>query len=117
VSEPDVIVVLETVWDTLTVYVPTPPEPERMAVIVVPAVTPVPVMIEPMASAPEVEAVIVSVVVAIDPVPENPTTMSLTTITSLPTVMLPAESLTMLLTVPEGWMTLMVLRVLMAASY
>jgi len=74
-------------------------------------------MTEPIASAPEAEAVIVSVVVAMEPVPENPTTMSLTTIASLPTVMLPAESLTMLLIVPEGWMILMVLRVLMVASY
>ena len=91
--------------------------PVPRAVIVVPTVTPVPLMTEPIASAPEAEAVIVSVVVAMEPVPENPTTMSLTTIASLPTVMLPAESLTMLLIVPEGWMILMVLRVLMVASY
>ena len=91
--------------------------PVPKAVIVVPTVTPVPLMIEPIASAPEGEAVIVNVVVEIEPVPEKPTTMSLTTIASFPTVMLPAESLTMLLTVPEGWTMLMVLRVLMAASY
>ena len=91
--------------------------PVPKAVIVVPTVTPVPLMIEPIASAPEGEAVIVSVVVAMEPVPENPTTMSLTTIASLPIVMLPAESLTMLLIVPEGWTMLMVFNVLIAASY
>ena len=94
-----------------------------MAVIVVPTVTPVPLMTEPTASVPEDATVIVSVVVAIDPVPEKPTTTLLTraevpvTVRLFPTVMLPAESLTMLLTVPEGWMMLMVLRVLMVASY
>lgn len=85
--------------------------PVPKAVIVVPTVTPVPLMIEPIASAPEGEAVIVNVVVVIDPVPEKPTVMLLTTVAAFPTVMLPLESLTMLLIVPEGWMMLMVLRV------
>ena len=87
------------------------------AVIVVPAVTPVPLMIEPIASAPDVVAVIVSVVVEIDPVPEKPTVILLTTLAALPTVMLPLASLTMLIVVAEGCWTLMDLRVLMVASY
>jgi hypothetical protein len=94
-----------------------------MAVMVVPTVTPVPLMTEPTASVPDEATVIVSVVVEMDPVPEKPTTTLLiraevpVTVRLLPTVIPPAESLTMLLIVPEGWMTLMVLRVLMAASY
>jgi hypothetical protein len=94
-----------------------------MAVIFVTTVTPVPLMTEPTARAPEGAAVIVSVVVEMDPVPEKPTTTLLiraevpVTVRLFPTVMLPAESLTMLLIVPDGWMTLMVLRVLMVASY
>ena len=70
-----------------------------------------------MASAPEVVAVIVNVVVEIDPVPENPTTMSLTTTASFPIVMLPAESLTMLLTVPEGWRMVTTLAVDMSQPF
>ena len=100
-----------------------------MAVMVVPAVTPVPLMTEPTASVPDATAEIVNVVVEIDPVPEKPTTTLLTraevpvTVRSpatdalSPTATPPAESLTMLLIVPEGWMTLMVLRVLMVTSY
>lgn len=88
-----------------------------MAVMVVPTVTPVPLMTEPTASVPEGAAVIVSVVVEMDPVPENPTTTLLiraevpVTVRLLPTVIPPAESLTMLLTVPEGWIELMTFNV------
>ena len=39
------------------------------------------------------------------------------TVRLLPIVTLPLASLTMLFVVPEGWMTLMDLRVLMVASY
>lgn len=39
------------------------------------------------------------------------------TVSAPPTATFPLASLTMLLTVPEGWMTLMVLSVEMSASY
>ena len=44
-------------------------------------------------------------------------TLPLGTYKSVPTVTLPLASLTMLFVVPEGWITLIVLRVEMAASY
>ena len=52
----------------LTVYVPAPPEPVPNAVIIVPAVTPVPEITMPTPKTPEVTAVTVSVVVEMDPV-------------------------------------------------
>jgi len=48
-----------------------PPVPVPNAVMVVPAVTPVPVMMLPIDKAPAVTAVMVSVVVLIEPVPLN----------------------------------------------
>jgi hypothetical protein len=61
-----VIVVLDTVCDALTVYVPVPPVPVPRAVMVVPPVTPVPVSTCPIAIVPEVTAATVIVVVLID---------------------------------------------------
>jgi hypothetical protein len=48
---------------------------------------------------------------------DEPNVVSPVTVKLLPMVTLPRLSLTMLFVVPEGWMTLMVLRVEMAASY
>ena len=67
-SVPEVIVVEETVCEVETVYVPVPPVPVPRAVIVVPEVTPVPVMRCPTAIVPLVTALTVSVVVLIEPV-------------------------------------------------
>lgn len=135
------MVVLATVWDALTVYVPVDPnDPVNCAVIFVPAVTPVPVMTESTVNKPPATAVTVNVVPEMEPVELNPVQRRFwkladpekleavsvpVTVTFpvnvdvpatdklLPTATLPLASLTMLLTVPEGWMTLMVLRVLM----
>ena len=69
----DEIVVLETVWDALTVYVPVEPnEPVNCAVIFVPAVTPVPVMTESTVRRPPATAVTVSVVPEMEPVELKP---------------------------------------------
>ena len=58
----EVIVVDDTVCDALTMYVPTPPEaPAPSAVMMVPAVTPVPESATPTVSKPEVMPVTVSV--------------------------------------------------------
>ena len=62
------MVVLATVCDALTVYVPTPPVPVPSAVTVVPAVTPVPVIPVPTTIVPDVTAVTVITVVVIDAV-------------------------------------------------
>ena len=67
------MVVLETVWDALTVYVPVDPnEPVSCAVIVVPAVTPVPVITESTVRRPPATAETVSVVPEMDPVELKP---------------------------------------------
>ena len=62
------IVVLETVCEALTVYVPVPPVPVPKAVIVVPAVIPVPDSTTPIDKVPEVTALTVNVVPDIEPV-------------------------------------------------
>src|SRR5271165_6166304 len=66
---------LATFWLLDTVYVPVPPVPVPKEDIVVPEVTPVPVMVEPTASPPDVTPLTVSTVpaavpaaLAIDPV-------------------------------------------------
>jgi hypothetical protein len=67
-----VIVVEDTDCETDTVYVPSPPVAVPNAVIVVPAVTPDPVMTDPTPRTPVVTDAIVKVVPAILPVPLNP---------------------------------------------
>ena len=57
-----------TVCDVLTVYVPAAPVPVPKAVIVVPAVTLVPLRTEPTVIVPVVNAVTVNVVPEIEPV-------------------------------------------------
>jgi hypothetical protein len=59
----------DTDCEVPTVYVPAPPDPVPKAVIVVPAVTPLPAITEPTAKTPAVTAEIVNVVPAILPVP------------------------------------------------
>ena len=62
---------LETVCDVLIVYVPMPPVvPVSWFVIVVPAVTPVPVMVSPGTIVPDETPLTVSVVPEIEPVSE-----------------------------------------------
>ena len=64
-----VIVVLDTVCDGLTVYVPAlPVVPDSWVTTYVPAVTPVPESNIPGIMSPDVTADTVKVVVAIDPV-------------------------------------------------
>ena len=65
---PVVTVVEATVCEALTVYVPIPPDPETIPVMVVPAVTVDPDSTWPTAIVPDATAVTVSVVAAIDPV-------------------------------------------------
>lgn len=67
-----VIDVEATVCEILTVYVPVPPVPVPNAVIIVPAVAPVPDIWEPTCRTPEVTAVTVSVVVEMEPVTTAP---------------------------------------------
>ena len=69
VEKEAVIVVLETVWLVLTVYVPVSPVPDNKLVMVVPAVIPVPVITCPTyKEAPGEILVTVNVVPDIDPV-------------------------------------------------
>ena len=63
-----VMVVEATVWLALTVYVPTPPVPLIRPVMLVPPVTPVPLITEPIPMLPDVTAVTVKVVPDIEPV-------------------------------------------------
>jgi hypothetical protein len=65
-----VIVVEATVCDALTVYVPAPPVPVPKAVMIVPAVTPVPVICCPTTIVPDPTAVTVIVVPLIEAVKE-----------------------------------------------
>lgn len=60
--------VLGTVCEELTEYVPAPPNPLSLAAIVVPAVTPVPDRVCPIATVPFGVPVTVSVVPLIEPV-------------------------------------------------
>jgi hypothetical protein len=67
------MVVLETVCDALTVYVPVEPnDPVNCAVIFVPAVTPVPVITESTVRSPPATAVTVRVVPEMEPVELKP---------------------------------------------
>jgi len=67
----EVIVVDDADCDVSTVYVPAPPVPVPNAVMVVPAVIPVPDMTDPTDNTPLTTAVTVKVVAAILPVPSN----------------------------------------------
>jgi hypothetical protein len=57
-----------TLWEILTVYVPTLPRPVPKAVIVVPTAIPAPEMTDPTCKIPADTAVTVSVVPEIEPV-------------------------------------------------
>lgn len=67
---PAVMVVETAVCEELTVYVPMPPVPLPRAVMVVPAATPAPTSVSPMARLPPLTAVTVRVAPLMEPVTE-----------------------------------------------